>query len=298
MRRSILHDLLERSIERPGGRQLTWVEHGDPDGVPILYCHGTPGCGGEAIALAPAASEHGARILAVDRPGFAGSTFQPARNLLNWPAEATAVADAIGVDQLPVLGYSGGGPYALVCGAQEPERFPLIGVAAGAGPYRGSASLAFMSSSERNLTRLVLHAPPLGRAALRALSVGASVAPGIGLRSWMAELPEADRRVLQNAELPARDAMFFFVDSMRHGARGALHDYRLLSTPWGFNPEDVHVPVRWWHGLDDQTVPAEEAHATTANLPIVTATFVPDTGHLLLPALAVDIVSALVGHRR
>jgi pimeloyl-ACP methyl ester carboxylesterase len=295
MRRSVLHDLLERSVQRPDGRELSWVEHGDPIGTPILYCHGTPGCAAEAIALARAADDHGARIIAINRPGFAGSTFDPDRTLLGWPDEAVAVADEIGVDQLPVLGYSGGGPYALVCGAMRPDRFPLIGVASGAGPYLGRTSLNRMSPSDRGMTMLALYAPPLGRAALRAVGISASVAPGIGMRSWMTELPEADRRVLENADIPARDAMFFLVDAMRHGAHGPLLDYRLLSMPWGFDPADVAVPVRWWHGNDDRTVPFAEVEALTDSIPDITVSRIPDAGHLLLASAADDVVSGLVG---
>ncbi len=294
MRRSVLHDLVERSVRRPDGRELSWVEHGDPTGTPILYCHGTPGCGAEAIALAQAADDHGARMIAVNRPGFAGSSFEPDRTMLGWPDEAAAVADEIGVDRLPVLGYSGGGPYALVCGLRRPDRFPLVGVAAGAGPYRGRSSLNRMSPSDRGLTLLALHAPPLGRIALRAAGISASVAPGLGVRSWMTELSEADRRVLENADIPARDAMFFMVDAMRHGAQGALHDYRLLSVPWGFDAGDIAVPVRWWHGADDQAVPFAEVEALIDSIPEASLSLVPDAGHLLRAAMADDIVSALV----
>lgn len=281
---------------RPDGRRLTWVEHGDPSGEPILYCHGTPGCGAEAVALAKAADDQGARILGVNRPGFAGSSFQPGRTILDWPEEAAAVADEIGARQLPVFGYSGGGPYALACGAQRPDRFPVVGVAAGVGPFEGRVSLARMSPSDRRLTRLALHAPPLGRAVLRAARAGAAVAPGVGLRSWRAKLPQADQRVLDDVDIPARDAMFFIVDAMRHGARGAIHDYRLLSQPWGFDVGSVTVPVRWWHGADDRTVTLEEARAVTSMIEDVTVSFVPETGHLLLAAMAREIVSSLVGH--
>jgi pimeloyl-ACP methyl ester carboxylesterase len=295
MRRSVLHGLAERSVPRPDGRRLTWVEQGDPAGTPILYFHGTPGCGAEAVALAEAANGRGARIVAINRPGFAGSTFQPGRTMTEWPDEAAAVADAIDADQVAVLGYSGGGPYALVCGALRPDRFPLVGVVAGAGPYQGRASLARMSPSDRTMTRLALHAPVLGRIALRAMASGAAIAPGIGLRSWMRELPEADQRVLQDAEIPERDAMFFIVDAMRHGAHGALHDYRLLSVPWGFDLGAVGVPVRWWHGIDDQTVPFAEVEPATRRIPNVTLSCVPDAGHLLIAAIADQIVSSLVG---
>jgi pimeloyl-ACP methyl ester carboxylesterase len=294
MRRSILHELLERSVPRPDGRELSWVEHGDPAGTPILYFHGTPGSGAEAVTLARAADEHGVRIVAVNRPGFAGSTFQPGRTLLDWPDDAAAVADEIGVDRVPVLGYSGGGPYALVCGAMRPDRFPRVAVASGAGPYEGRTSLKRMSPSDRRMTVLALHLPPVGRAVLRTVGLVTAIAPGIGVRSWMTELPPADRHVLENEAIPPRDAMYFLVDAMRHGAHGALVDYRLLSVPWGFDPASITVPVRWWHGLDDTTVPVAEIEAVTRAIPDMDLSLIPGAGHLLLSAVAGDIMSSLL----
>ena len=63
--------------------------------------------------------------------------------------------------------------------------------------------------------------------------------------------------------------------------------------PWGFDPADIAVPVRWWHGLDDQTVPFAEVEAMTGTIPDATVSHIPDAGHLLLAAAADDIVSAL-----
>ncbi len=87
--------------------------------------------------------------------------------------------------------------------------------------------------------------------------------------------------------------MFFLVDAMRHGAHGALDD-RLLSVPWGFDPEDIAVPVRWWHGTDDQTVPFAEVEAMIETIPDSSVSLVPDAGHLVLATAADDIVSALI----
>lgn len=293
MRRSILHDLQERSVRRPDGRDVSWVEHGDPDGTPILYFHGTPGSGAEAVILAGAADAHGARIVAINRPGFGGSTFQPGRTIVDWPDDAVAVADEIGAERVAVLGYSGGGPYALVCGALRPDRFPCVGVASGAGPYEGRASLVRMSPSDRRMTLLALHLPPVGRVVLRTVGLVTAIAPGFGVRTWMTELPPADRHVLENGAIPARDAMYFLVDAMRHGAHGALHDYRLLSTPWGFDPAHIAVPVRWWHGLDDTTVPVAEIESVARAIPDVDLCLLRDTGHLLLSATADDILATL-----
>ena len=105
------------------GRALGYAEYGDPGGIPGFYFHGHPGSRLEAQLADQAAVETGIRIIALDRPGYGRSDFQPGRRILDWPSDAAEVADQLGIGAVPVLGASGGGPYALACGYVLPERF-------------------------------------------------------------------------------------------------------------------------------------------------------------------------------
>jgi pimeloyl-ACP methyl ester carboxylesterase len=51
------------------------------------------------------------------------------------PADVVALADRLGIDRFAVLGYSGGGPYAVVCALAIPERLTCVGIVSGAGPF-------------------------------------------------------------------------------------------------------------------------------------------------------------------
>ena len=70
-------------------------------------------------------SEAGVDVVAIDRPGFGGSTFVRGRTLLDWPRDVEALADRLGLDRFAVAGYSSGGKYSIACAAALPERVSL-----------------------------------------------------------------------------------------------------------------------------------------------------------------------------
>lgn len=115
------------------GREIEYVELGDPHGEPVVHLHGTPGTAGSAALLEDAASRYGVRLLAITRPGYGRSTTtQP--GLASVGRDVGELARALGVDEFAVLGVSGGGPFALATAAALPARVRLVLVAAGPGP--------------------------------------------------------------------------------------------------------------------------------------------------------------------
>ena len=70
-------------------RELTYAFHGASSGPTIVVLDG-PGSRGMALAGAPAAAELGGRLLAIDRPGFGGSTPAGSRGIAEWPASASS----------------------------------------------------------------------------------------------------------------------------------------------------------------------------------------------------------------
>jgi pimeloyl-ACP methyl ester carboxylesterase len=55
----------------------------------------------------------------------------------------------------------------------------------------------------------------------------------------------------------------------------------------------VGVPVHWWHGAHDTTVPLSEAQRFTERVPRCDLAVVADAGHILLRLKAGEIASTL-----
>src|SRR3990170_1660638 len=68
-------DRTSRSLRLADGRQIGFAEYGDPQGLPVLALHGTPGSRFMFALTDQAARQRRLRIVAPDRPGYGLSPF-------------------------------------------------------------------------------------------------------------------------------------------------------------------------------------------------------------------------------
>lgn len=98
-----------RTIATADGRELAYLEFGDPAAPLVIHNHGGPSSRLEGTLLASAAVHHGLHLVSVDRPGIGQSTPNHGWALPQWAEDLTALADALGADRFAVSGWSGGG---------------------------------------------------------------------------------------------------------------------------------------------------------------------------------------------
>jgi pimeloyl-ACP methyl ester carboxylesterase len=192
------------------------------------------------------------------------------------------VVDALDAERLGVVGLSGGGPFALACGALPPlvDRVASIAVLDGTVPAVGPEAIDRGATDvarrfNRVLTELRRPLAMLSTVLLAPLIPFAHYAYRGYARMW----PEDDRRVLNHPEIEA-----IFVDDMVNAFRGRclamVDDARLLGSDWGFRLADVKVPVRWWHGDVDHVVPIAGVEAAVSLMQDATLTIRSDESHL------------------
>jgi pimeloyl-ACP methyl ester carboxylesterase len=116
------------------GRTMEYADLGDPEGTAVLFCHGTPATGGQALVLADTARAHGVRLLAPSRSGYGDST-SSSPGLAPAAADMLELADKVGLERFAVIGSSGGGPFALALAATSPDRVRGVAVHGGPGVY-------------------------------------------------------------------------------------------------------------------------------------------------------------------
>jgi pimeloyl-ACP methyl ester carboxylesterase len=291
----------ESTVRLPDGRRLGYAAFGDPQGAPILHFHGAVSSRWEGLWFDAAARSVGARLVCVDRPGIGDSDPGPGRRILDWPADVSALADHLGFARFGVLGVSGGGPFALACGALAGARIGRVALVAGAAPIHDPAVFALLARPQRLLFAALPVAPGLGRFLLGALGL---LPPSLaGLRvaaicTAIGGLAPADRaairdpaiRALADACPPhARSATF------ARGSRGVVSDGVLCLRPWGFDVASVQVPVDLWYGEDDRIIPPGMGRWLAARLPRAAARYLPGEGHLsLVLRHAPDVLAPLV----
>ena len=116
------------------GRTLSYAIYGTPLGVPILYMPGFPSSRIEGAGLDPEATALGARIIAIDRPGYGDSSPHAERSVLSCASDVKELTEHLKLDRYGVLGISGGGPYALACARVLPaEKLKGVSIVCGLG---------------------------------------------------------------------------------------------------------------------------------------------------------------------
>ena len=259
----------------PDGRKLGYAEYGAATGKPIFYLHGFPSSRLEGAYLDPVASKLGARIIAIDRPGFGWSSPHKTRTLLSHAQDVEALSNHLKLKQYGVLGISGGGPYALACARALPaDRLRAVSIVCGLGPpdmgYRGMKWPNWLG-----------------------WSFGQRMFPGL-CRWWFSREPAARldlsdeermRRLRQGFEKekgkmhPKDRAFYGDTDIMQvylrssketfgQGMDGLSLDFKLLNADFGFKIEDIRkdLPVQIWHGNMDGNVPLHHGQGVAARI--------------------------------
>ena len=207
----------------------------------------------------------------------------------DYAAELAALADALEIDRFTVVGYSGGGPYALAVAASLGPRVQSAAIVAGAAEIGAGATFADLARSDRQMTWLALHASVIARAVLRAADFGSRVAPRIALWSAGSELTASDRAVMRNLGSP-REALALFTQALAHSSAGVVDDYALLARPWHVDLGRITAPVHCWHGTADTLVPLAHTEQLVERLSNVRLTTWPDEGHLAFIAHVDDVL--------
>jgi pimeloyl-ACP methyl ester carboxylesterase len=272
-----------QSIATKDGRTLEVHETGDPNGLPVLMHHGTPGSGLLYAPHADLALEQGVRLIGYDRPGYGASTRQPGRTVADAAADVAAIADELGLERYCSWGISGGGPHVLACAALCDERLLAVASLAAVAPF-GADGLDWLDGmGEEN--HIEFGKTLEGEAALRPYLVheaeailGASA--DVLLQVMQTLLGEEDRGVLTGALAE------YMLESNAHGLAsgidGWLDDDLAFARPWGFDPAAINRPTLLLHGEDDRFVPVSHGRWLAARIPGVEARIGAGDGHLTL----------------
>jgi pimeloyl-ACP methyl ester carboxylesterase len=260
-------DPSEYDVRLPDERTLHVYDMGG-DGFPVVYLHGTPNLGPPPRPLTDAARRLGLRWLGYDRPGYGGSTPQRGRTIAGAAADVAAIADALGVPRLAVVGHSGGAPHALACATLLPDRVTAVVAISGLAPYGADGLEWFADMAPAGVASL--SAATRGRAAIEAFEADPPEEPDIGFTPGDWEALSGDWAWMLEVVQGAQQA----------GGPGAVDDHLAAVAPWGFDPADATVPVLVVHGEADRMVPPQHGRWLAPRIPGAQLWLRPGDGHI------------------
>ncbi len=265
-------------ITLPDGRKLSYAEFGKPDGYPVIHFHGNVSSRLEPLLLGDELiSQSGLRLIAPDRPGMGQSDFQPNHGFSDYPKDIVFLADTLGLDKFSILGISGGGGYVSACAAKIPDR--LINAVIVSGAWYIMDSLADLPMFNRWIYTLARRFPLLYRGLLKLTLPFYKGNPAKILATFKKQMSAADYAVLNQ---PHRIEAYCksTIEAMYQGTKGPAWDVQLYLRPWDFKTEEIQIPLKFFHGEQDKTMPIALAKRYIDRLPTAQLFTYPNEGHI------------------
>ena len=273
------------------GREMAWRWWGEPGAKPVLRIQGTPASRLYRNPDSSVQRELGVRYLMIDRPGYGGSTRKPGRGIADFAGDLAEVVRAHGIDRIPAMGTSGGGPHVLALAARHPDLVAAATVVVGGTPLEpdeiqqlvgvNAAGYAAAEQGWRELHELLVQ--------VRERLLGSE-----GMAGVLKDAPESDRALMANPawERIERENL---AETLKQGAEGWTDESFAMHGAWDFDPATIKTSVTWWHAAGDKNAPLSAARRVAAQIPNVDLRVWHDEGHFASLTHDREIVAELLG---
>jgi pimeloyl-ACP methyl ester carboxylesterase len=270
----------------PDGRRLAYVTLGK--GAPVIYFHGTASSHLEVLLLRELATNANLELISVDRPGYGLSSYKPRKTLQDFNADVNYLADYLGLENFGVLGWSGGGAFALAYLTFNAERVTRAVIVS-------APALPFDVSTAHNmpLARYIMKLPKVGELAMRQISRQLLEANGD---------PQAFLATRQGKQLlhgcSTTDLKFFkdetwvrlLYQSMaeafhqrKAGVKAVVEEHQIFIKPWTLPFQSVGKGQMWiWHGAEDKTCRVANAYEIARLVPCAKIEIFEGSGHCVM----------------
>jgi len=248
-------------------------------GEQVLVVHGTPGGCDAGLQMGRFLIDAGFEVIAVSRPGYLGTPLGPHAEPEAQGDLLAALLDALAIERLGVLVWSGGGPAAYALAARHPDRVTaLVAAAAVSMPIDDNVPL-----EERIFART--------RLGNRILQLLIKVAPRSTARATIKTEGDLSRREINAltkrvmAEPALREMVMelaFVVADYAPRKDGVLNDWRTFAHVGDPGLERITAPCLLIHGERDSEVGVGHSELVRDRVPETEFELVPRGTHIAL----------------
>ena len=284
------------SVDRGSGRSLSVRLAGADAGPLVLYMHGSPSSRLDIDDLHERSLRLGARLAAMDRPGYGRSTFEPF-TFASIAADAAAVADELGASRFAVYGFSTGVAHALAVAANVADRVTAVATAGGGAPFEpGTPRWARLSEGEQRGVALVgiddVEAERLLAEPDKAFLAMLELDDHAIAEAWAEASHPADARAFRGrlGPLVARSMR----ESLVQGQAGWARDNVVWMARWNIDLGAVRSPATFWLGEEDAASNLEGGDWLLEHIPHAELRVLAGYGHLVGFELWDDVLESLL----
>lgn len=285
-------NILDQHITLTDNRKLGFAEYGNPQGFPIIYCHGSQSSRLEMHYDVSFATEHNLRIITIDRPGHGLSDFNSNGSILSFAKDVKQLTEHLNIDKFSVIGMSAGSPFALGLAYSFPEHIIKASIISGFAPFN-SESKKHLSKEVKVMLGLAKSMPFLLKLMLKIQAKQLKSKPKKALKGFLKIMSAPDQAVLKNDSV-MKIIETMFIEAFRNGSKGVAYEIsKLLVKDWKFELKDIKVPVTFWQGEKDNNVPYQWAELMQSEIKGSNLNTFPDEGHLVIFNHAKEIFTNL-----
>lgn len=251
-------------VSLPDGRQLGYCTIGT--GKPVVYFHGTASSRLEILLLRELAETADLQLIGVDRPGYGLSTYTQRRNLKDFGDDIRFLADHLGIKRFSILGWSGGGAFAIAYIAFHPEHVARAVIV-------GTPNLPFDVSTAHNtpFARYIMKIPFLASLAMKNMSrqilhTNNDIAAFLKSRAGKQMLHACSKDDLKFFSDSAWLALLYqsMAEAFRqgnHGVKAVAEEHQIFMKPWNLPFAKIPADKLFiWQGTDDKTCRVNNAY--------------------------------------
>lgn len=275
-----------RIFQLPDQRQISYVELGDPLGIPVLFFHSINSSRLELLSHKTLFSSMGIRLICLDRPGYGYSHYQQWEQYKDYAQDTINLLDHLGLERVGILSCSAGSPHALSFSLTYPERVTQVNCISAVPTPEFVLAAKCPSALNDTLSKFFRVVPGLMRPALELTLIGETAEGilrniGTGKRTDIFTYSELDIAHIKSPEnLPYFSASM--TESLRQGPQVWANENILVNRNWGFELADIKVPVMFWHGTQDTLIPLEMVEPFVETIPDASLHVLNGETHMLI----------------
>src|SRR6266568_167816 len=276
-------------LKLPDGRALEILIDGPAEGLPLIFHFGTPCAAVFFRPLVAEATRRKLRTVIYSRPGYATSSAKPGRSVADAVGDVQAILGELDAEEFVTIGWSGGGPHALACAANLPDRCAAAVSLAGVAPYAAAGLdwMAGMGPENVEEFNLALQGEAALTPWLEQQALGLGQVEGTAVAAALGGLvSDVDKAALTGEFAEFMAAVFR--RAVSSGIAGWRDDDLAFTRDWGFDLARIERPVAVWQGEQDRMVPFTHGQWLAQHIPNARVRLYRDEGHLSLGVKALD----------